>query len=260
MFGRLSISSTVALKRASALAFPSRSLHSGSALWVSTTAIPAEYQSPPPSRTTVKPIDTRKTYLVDTYSHLLKNNSIILVLHHNNLLKSDNENLRGLIKKAGGRLTVTRSRVFKIALRGMDHEDPASKDAQLTRKSFKHPLAPLFSGPSAIITLPDVDPKKVESVIKVLDKSKGNLTLLGSLINNEVLSVPEVNKFKLLPTLPELRSQLVGVLSILGGAGLVQTLEASSKVLYLTMDERRKQLDPSEEKKDEEKRDEDVKE
>ena len=254
MFGRLSVSSTFALKRASALTSSFGPAHLMGAQKMSTAAnaAPIDAPPPPPSRQTVKPLSTRKTYLVDTYSHILKSNPVILVLHHNNLLKSDNNNLRGLIKKAGGSLTVTRSRLFKVALRGKDHEDPASKDAQRALRGFKHPLAPLFSGPTAVITFPELDPKKVENVIKVIDKSSGNLTLLGSLIDNQVLAVPEVHKFKALPTLPELRSQLVGVLSILGGAGLVQTLEASGKVLYLTMEERRKQLDPSEEKKDEE--------
>lgn len=255
MFGRLSVTGASALKGSSLAHSFYGAPRVISAQWMSTaanTSIPTQVQAPPPSRQTVKPITTRKTYLVDIYSHILKTNPVILVVHHNNLLKSDNSNLRGLIKKAGGSLTVTRSRLFKVALRGKEHEDPASKDAQRNFKSFKHPLAPLFSGPSAVIAFPEMDPKKVENVIRVIDKSNGNLTLLGSLIDNQVLSVPEVNNFKTLPTLPELRSQLVGVLSILGGAGLVQTLEASSKVLYLTMDERRKQLDPSEEKKEDE--------
>lgn len=247
MLSRLSLSFAVASKRAAVFPTAVRPVQAA-AMTTAAAQTSVDTQAPPQTRITVKPLASRKTYLVDSYAHLLKSSPVVLVVHHNNLVKADNNNLRGLIKKAGGQLTITRSRLFKVALRAKDHEDPASKDAQLTLKREKHPLAPLFAGPSAVITFPELDPKKVEAVVNVIDKSKGNLTLLGSLIDNQVLSVPEVNKFKSLPTLPELRSQLVGVLSILGGAGLVQTLEASGKVLYLTMDERRKQLDPSEAK------------
>lgn len=197
------------------------------------------------SRNTVKPLNSRKTYLIDVYSRLLRNSPVILVVHHNNLLKSDDLNLRMQIKNAGGELTISRASLLKVALRGLEHQDPASKEAAEIYKKAEHPLFPLLSGPTGIITFPELNPKAVDDVVKSLDKSKGNLVLLGALVDQNLLSVQDVNVFKALPTLPEVRSQLVGVLSILGGAGLVQTLEASSKVLYLTMEERRKQLDPS---------------
>lgn len=198
-------------------------------------------------RKTVKPVDSRKTYLVDTYTHIIKNSPVLLVLHHNNLLKADNNNLRAQIKKAGGDLTVTRSRIFRVALRGKDHEDPASLEAAEQYRRKPHPLSALFSGPSAVISFSDLDPKKVEKVINIVDKSKNNLILLGSVVDNKVMSVSEVQEFKKLPNLAELRGQLLGVLNILGGAGLVRTLETAGQHLYLTMEERRKQLDPTEE-------------
>lgn len=214
--------------------------------WLSAQAPVAT--EPTPVRKTLKPLDSRKTYLVDLYTHLIKTSPVILVLHHNNLLKADNNNLRGQIKKAGGNLTVTRSNLFKVAFRGKDHADPASPaaKAQYGRRDQQTLFNTLFSGPTAVITIPELDPKKVSNVLKIVEKSNNNLSLLGSFIDNQVLTLDGINNFKTLPTLPEVRSQLVGVLSILGGAGLVQTLEASSKVLYLTMDERRKQLDPAE--------------
>lgn len=196
-------------------------------------------------RQTVKPLNSRKTYLVDVYSQLLKKSPVVLVVHHNNLLKDDDRALRAQIKTAGGELIITRANLFKVALRGMEHDDPASKEAQKQFKKSQHPIFPLLSGPTGIIAFPELDPKAVDNVVKALDKSKGNLVLLGAYVDKKVLSVEDVNVFKALPNLAEVRSQLVGVLSILGGAGLVQTLEASSKVLYLTMDERRKQLEPS---------------
>lgn len=205
------------------------------------TATPAAQT---PIRETVKPLTSRKTYLVDVYSHILKTAPVVLVVHHNNLLKSDDRSLRTQIKKAGGELTISRARLLKVALRGLEHSDPASQEAQKQFKKNTHEIFPLLNGPTGLVHFPEMTPKAVEAVIKVLDKSKGSLLLLGAMVDKKALSVDDINVFKTLPSLPEVRSQLVGVLSILGGAGLVQTLEASSKVLYLTMDERRKQLDP----------------
>lgn len=204
-----------------------------------------------PVRNTVKPIDSRKTTLIDIYSHTLKTSPVILILHHNNLLSAEDQQLRAQIKKAGGELQVIRPRLFKVALRGQHHEDPASKDAAKLFRNKKSDVFPLLSGPTAIVSFKELDPKAVAGVVRIVDKSSGSLTLMGAIIDEKVQSIADVAVFKTLPTLAEVRSQLVGVLTVVGGAGLVQTLEASSKVLYLTMEERRKQLDPAEQAKNE---------
>lgn len=218
---------------------------------MSTVSIEKPAAAPVPVRNTVKPVDSRKTTLVDIYTHTLKTSPVILILHHNNLLSAEDQQLRAQIKKAGGELQVIRPRIFKVALRGRHHEDPASKEAAKLYRKNKSDAFPLFSGPTAIVSFKELNPKAVAGVVKVVDKSNGSLLLLGAIIDEKVQSIDDIEVFKTLPTLPEIRSQLVGVLTVIGGAGLVQTLEASSKVLYLTMEERRKQLDPSEQAKNE---------
>lgn len=42
-----------------------------------------------PSRKTVKPLDSRKTFLIDTYKHLMENSSMIFFVHYNNLSKTE---------------------------------------------------------------------------------------------------------------------------------------------------------------------------
>lgn len=206
----------------------------------------ASTKSKAPARNTVKKLDSRKTYLVDKYTALLRKNPIVLAVHNNTLLKNENNNIRSQIVKAGGQLVVTRSNLFKVALRGLQHKDPASKAAERKHKyKTKHPLHNIFYGPTSVIVFPELDPKAVENVVKAVDKSGEKLILLGGIVDGQSLNRANIDEFKQLPTLDQLRSNLVGVLSVLGGAGLVQTLEASSKVLYLTMDERRKQLDES---------------
>lgn len=203
-------------------------------------------------RDTVKKLDSRKTYLVDKYTNILRKSPIVLVCHNNTLQKTENSNTRAKIEKAGGKLIVTRSNLFSVALRGLNHKDPASKQAQVTHQKDNHPLSDLFYGPTAIVTFNELKPSAVEAVVKVLDKTNEKLILMGGMVDGDSLTRQSVDEFKTLPSIEQMRGQLVGVLSVLGGAGLVQTLEASSKMLYLTMDERRKQLDPNEEKKEEE--------
>uniref|UniRef100_A0A060TDN0 ARAD1D49038p n=1 Tax=Blastobotrys adeninivorans TaxID=409370 RepID=A0A060TDN0_BLAAD len=195
------------------------------------------------SRETVKALDSRKTYLVDTYTSLLRKNPIVLALHNNTLQKAENNNIRQQIEKAGGKMMVTRSNLFRVALRGLQHEDPASKEANKLYKKHKHPLEDLFYGPTCVIAFPELTPKGVEDVVKIVDKTNERLILLGGLIDGQVLNRAKVDDFKKLPTLDQLRADLAGILTVLGGAGLVRTLESTSNMLYLTMDERRKDMD-----------------
>lgn len=52
-----------------------------------------------PSRKTVKPLDSRKTFLIDTYKHLMENSSMIFFVHYNNLSKTEDHHFRFKIKQ-----------------------------------------------------------------------------------------------------------------------------------------------------------------
>ena len=52
-----------------------------------------------------------------------------------------------------------------------------------------------------------------------------------------------INKFKELSSLPELRAQLVGLLAMSSGAGIVKTLQSASSGLAMTLESRRNQLE-----------------
>ena len=64
------------------------------------------------------------------------------------------------------------------------------------------------------------------------------------------MNLDEINQFKTLPTKESLQGQLVGLLTMAGGAGLVRTLETPGKVLYLNLDQRKKDMEgPKQEEK-----------
>lgn len=203
-------------------------------------------------KTTKHPL-SRKTFLIDYYKYLNDNNQIVLYLHHNNLMKNDTIKVRSDLKKLGVTMTYVRNALYRVYLRSANEEDPALHKNTLKNKNVEHPLAPLLNGPSAVITIKDCDPTLVEGVLKVLKSQNEKLFLVGARIEKNIYNVAEVDQFKSLPNKEQLQAQLVGVLTMLGGAGLVRTLESASTQLYLTMDQRRKDLDPEEGKGEENK-------
>lgn len=192
-------------------------------------------------RSTFKKEASRKTYLVDTYTHVLRKNPIILALHNSTLLKNEDQKFRQDIRNAGANFMVVRSNLFKVALRGLEHPDPASREAHKLYQNARHPLFPLFDGPSAIVSIPEVDPSIVDKVLSLIEKSNSRLILLGGQVDGSVMERLDLERLRKMPTLPELQSQLAGVLTLLSGAGLVNTLESSSKMLYLTLDQHKKE-------------------
>lgn len=195
------------------------------------------------SRDTWKALNSRKTYLVDRYVQLVRSNPVVLALHNSTLLKRDDNQLRQDILKAGGQLTIVRSGLMRVALRGLEHPDPASSEAHRIYRGKGHPLSKFFQGPSAIVTLPSLEPTAVDKICSVIEKSGNKLVLLGGQVDGGALSRAQVDEFRKMPGMAELRAQLAGVLTILGGAGLVKTLQASPQKLYLTLDQHAKRDD-----------------
>ncbi|ANZ77104.1 BA75_03394T0 [Komagataella pastoris] len=187
-------------------------------------------------RDLVKPFESRKTFLIDQYKQLYSESNIVLFLHRNNLTKSDLK-YRHSIQESGGKLTFIRNKLFKVFLRAESHADPASKEAQKWIKASKnrHPLEALLKGPTAIVTIKDCRPDVVSKVIKILKAANEKLFVVGAKIDNNVYDSVQINQFKDLPTREKMQGQLVGILKLLGGAGLVRTLQSSPHHLYFTL-------------------------
>lgn len=189
-------------------------------------------------RGTLKPLDSRKTFLVDSYKHLMEANPVVVFLHYNNLLKHEDHHYRAQIKQLGGKLTVLRNNLFKVYLKNAHLSDPCvpikSKDQNRT-----HPLLPLFKGPTAAITFQDTNPKDVANVLKLLERAQDKLFVVGAKVETESYDLAQLHQYKALPGKPALQGQLLGLLHTLSGAGLVKTLESASQSLYLTLSSHR---------------------
>ncbi|KAH3665656.1 hypothetical protein OGAPHI_003844 [Ogataea philodendri] len=202
-----------------------------------------------PARNTVKPVDGRKTYLLDVYKHFDKSNKILLLAHHNNLTANDNVKIKKQLEDAGAEFRKLKVSLFRHYLRASSkYDDPASKAAYryVKKNKIRHPLEPLLKGPTAAILIKDMDPAAVKKVVKVLKGLNERLFLIGGRLGDEVADVATIDQFKEMPTMDELRAQLVGMLTVLSGAGLVRTLESASNTLYLTLDTHKQEMEKKE--------------
>ncbi|KAG0682045.1 hypothetical protein C6P40_005450 [Pichia californica] len=213
------------------------------------------------TRTTHKAIDSRKTYLIDMYTHMWRENSIILLAHHNNLLSTENDSIRKLFKKVDDKNKTNKvefrklkGSLFKYFLRASSHADPASKAANrmIKRNKIRHPLENLLKGPTAAIMIRDLDPKLVKEVSKVLASQKEKLFIMGGKVGDEYMTLENIDAFKNLKSLPELRAELVGLLTMASGAGVVRTLEAATTNLAMTLESHKNELEKKENPESEE--------
>lgn len=207
-------------------------------------------------RTTLKASDSRKTYLIDMYTNMWRENSIVLLAHHNNLISTENESIRKQIKKIdeknggnnGIQFRKLKGSIFKYFLRASEHQDPASKAAyrMTKRRKIRHPLENLLKGPTAAITIKDLNPKMVKEISKFLSTQKEKLFVIGGKVGDEYMTLQDIDNFKALQSLPELRAELVGLLTLASGGSLVRTLEASGNSIAMTLESRKNELEKSE--------------
>lgn len=185
-------------------------------------------------RETWKPAESRKTFLLDSYRYMMDNNSMVLFAHYNNLTKTEDHHFREQIKLAGGRLTRIRNNLLKVCLKTLDQPDPCVyiKDK---RSLKKHPLLPLLKGPTATISFNETNPERVAKLFKLLKKAQDKLFIMGAQIDKDVYDFRKLDQFKDLPSKQVLHGQLLGLLQMSSGAGLVQVLDANKQHLYLTL-------------------------
>ncbi|KAK9478656.1 hypothetical protein V1514DRAFT_330668 [Lipomyces japonicus] len=216
----------------------------------SSTTTTAAATPTPTIRDTVKPLDSRKTFLVDRYTFLLRNFPLLVFVQHNNLLKHESTALRNQFKTIGADLTVLRTNLFKVALRNREAEDPASWEAHRQFRSRRSPFVEFLHGPTAVIKFGDNDAQVLKQAVEIVEKSAGRLMLLGAQFDQQLLSRDGIDRVKNLGSVDQVRGELAGVLEVLRGAGLVHTLQAAGGTqLYLTLQARKQQLeDPAEDK------------
>ncbi|CCF59578.1 hypothetical protein KAFR_0H01680 [Kazachstania africana CBS 2517] len=189
-------------------------------------------------RNTVKPVDSRKTFLVDLYKYLMESQKMVILLHYNNLTKVEDHSFRYRVGSINqGKFYQIRNNLFQVYLKNSRRQDPCApltlKDKSLLQ--WNHPLLPLLCGPTAIVTFKETDPTAIAKLVKLLATMGDKLLMIGGQIDGEVMTNAQLLQFSKLPSMPQMQAQLVNHLQLLAGGHLTQTLEANYRNLYLTL-------------------------
>ena len=138
--------------------------------------------------------DKKKTYIAEMKSFFKKTSSVF-VTHYQGLTVNQIDKLREEMRKHGILFKITKNRITKLALEG---------------SKFKK-LENLFSGPTAVAFSDDAITSA--KILTKFAKSNSNLKIIGGIMQEEPLTLEDVEKIATLPTLDEARAKIVGILA-----------------------------------------------
>jgi large subunit ribosomal protein L10 len=136
-----------------------------------------------------------KEELVSHYNGIFENAGVIVVTHYSGLSVPDLDELRHQMADVGGTVKVTKNRLVKLALAGTPNES----------------VGEFFIGPTAIAF--SDDPVAAPKVAANFAKANDNLKIIGGIMDGNVLDADGVKNLASLPSLDELRGQLVGLIN-----------------------------------------------
>ncbi len=137
----------------------------------------------------------QKEIFISNLKNILSENSLVLVFHYRGMSMTDMTDLRVQSFNSGCNIKVTKNRLTKLALEGTD----------------KSELSNLFDGPTAIAY--SNDPVQLTKLLTNFAKNNSNLVILGGIMDNEILTVEKIEILSKLPSLEEIRAQLIGLIS-----------------------------------------------
>ena len=137
----------------------------------------------------------KKKNYIEEMKVFFKKTSSAFVTHYQGLTVKQIDQLRSEMRKHGILFKITKNRITKLALEG---------------SKFKK-LENLFSGPTAVAFSEDAITSA--KILTKFAKSNSNLKIIGGIMEEEPLSLEDVEKIATLPTLNEARANIVGILT-----------------------------------------------
>ena len=166
--------------------------------------------------------DKKRTYIEEMKNFFNKTSSVF-VTHYQGLSVKEIDQLRSEMRKHGILFKITKNRITKLALEG---------------SKFKK-LENLFSGPTAI-TLSE-DAITSAKILTKFAKQNSNLKIIGGIMEEEPLTVEDVEKIATLPTLDEARGKIVSILALPAQKIISILLAPGSKIAILAHKKSKKQ-------------------
>ena len=158
--------------------------------------------------------EKKKNY-INEMKEFFKKNSSVFVTHYQGLTVKQIDELKKEMRKHGVLFKITKNRITKLALEGT---------------KFKK-LENLFTGPTAVAFSDDAISSA--KILTKFAKTNSNLKIIGGIMENEPLSLEEVEKIATLPTLEEARAKIVGILATPAQKIISILLAPGSKIAIL---------------------------
>ena len=140
----------------------------------------------------------KRSEKVDFVSKLkddFENSASIIVAEYSGLTVSEVEVLRKEMRENGAKFKVTKNRLTKLAI---------------AETQFKE-MSDLFKGPTAVAY--STDPVAPAKVAVTFEKKYDNFNIIGGGYNGEKIDKNKIDFLAKLPSLDELRSKLIGLIS-----------------------------------------------
>ena len=159
----------------------------------------------------------KKKMYIEQMKDFFNKKSSILVTHYQGLTVKQIDELRAEMRKHGILFKITKNRITKLALVG---------------SKFKK-LESLFTGPTAVAFSEDAITSA--KILTKFAKSNSKLKIIGGIMEDEQLSVKDVEKIATLPTLNEARAIIVGILTSPAQKIMSILLAPGSKIAILAL-------------------------
>ena len=138
---------------------------------------------------------TEKEEQVSMLRQTFEDVNLVVATHYSGMTMQEMSDLRVRMRMAGASFRVIKNRLARLALQGTNCES----------------LSELISGPIAIAY--SMDPVAAAKTAVNFSKDNDKLVILGGVFNGQSLTVDGVNNLAKLPSLDELRGQIVGMLN-----------------------------------------------
>jgi len=156
----------------------------------------------------------------------LKESSSLIVTQYSGLSVQQTDELRKEMRSSGAKFKVTKNRLTKIALAETQYES----------------ILGLFNGPTAIAY--SSDPIAPAKVAVNFEKKFNEFKIIGGSFEGKEIDKDKINFLATLPSLDEIRSKIVGVLSA-PAQKIASVLQAPGSQLARLMSSRSNELEKS---------------
>tara|TARA_B100001123_G_scaffold243131_1_gene271833 strand:+ start:554 stop:1063 length:510 start_codon:yes stop_codon:yes gene_type:complete len=160
--------------------------------------------------------DKKKTY-IEEMKNIFNKTSSVFVTHYQGLTVKQIDSLRAEMRKNGILFKITKNRITKLALEGSKYKK----------------LENLFHGPTAVAFSEDAITSA--KILTKFAKANSNLKIIGGIMEKEPLSIEDVEKIALLPTLNEARAKIIGILTAPAQKIMSILLAPGSKIVILAL-------------------------